>query len=148
MRWNLLRAVMNHSRLNPGMPVTQPPQAQATSATTSPECGCVYGRRTRPHHRRFCAIVDTTRRTGSRQRTTLRTLMITEFQRYLRHRGHSRRADLVDELLLIQPDEESDVGRLRQLIEDEDQRQEQRRRDGLDEDEEASGEYRPDFPLQ
>ncbi|KAJ5511936.1 hypothetical protein N7453_004039 [Penicillium expansum] len=80
--------------------------------------------------------------------TPSRTLMLTEFQRYLRHRGHPRRAAMVDELLRIQPDEEPDAGRLRQLVNDEDQRQEQRRRDGLDDDEEASGEYRPECPLQ
>lgn len=74
--------------------------------------------------------------------------MLVEFQRYLRHRGHPRRAAMVDELLRLQPGEEPDAGRLRQLVDDENERQEQRRLDGPGEDEEASGEYRPDCPLQ
>lgn len=55
---------------------------------------------------------------------------------------------MVDELLRLQPGEEPDAGRLRQLVDDENERQEQRRLDGPGEDEEASGEYRPDCPLQ
>ncbi|OQD63519.1 hypothetical protein PENPOL_c009G05061 [Penicillium polonicum] len=192
MRWNILRAVIDHLKLNPGIPVTtQPPQAQDTSATTSPTAATsmavppVSSVRDIPPPKAQATSATTSPTvavsaaapvTPSVPSSTpaveqdpisdasvpsltpaaeeapvndpLRTFMLTEFQRYLRHRGHPRRAAMVDELLRLQPGEEPDAGRLRQLVDDENERQEQRRRDGLGEDEEASEEYRQDCPLQ
>lgn len=192
MRWNILRAVIDHLKLNPGIPVTtQPPQAQDTSTTTSPTAATStavpavpsVGEVPPPQVKATSAITSPTVAVSTAAPVTpsvpsstpaaeqdpisdasmpsstppaeeapvndpLRTVMLTEFQRYLRHRGHPRRAAMVDELLRLQPGEEPDAGRLRQLVDDENQRQEQRRRDGLSEDEETLGEYRPDCPLQ
>lgn len=174
MRWNLLRAVIDHVKLNPGIPATQPPQAQDTSETTSPTAATSTAVPPVPSAREIpppqaqatSAITSPTVAVSTAAPVTpsvpsstppteeapandpLRALMLTEFQRYLRHRGHPRRAAMVDELLRLQPGEEPDAGRLRQLVDDENQRQEQRRRDGTGEDEETSGEYRPDCPLQ
>ena len=135
MRWGLLRAVVDFVKRNPGV-TTQSPQAQGTLAaasTTAPNPAISSPR----------APTEQDPINGA-----LRTFMLLEFQRYLRQQGHPRRAAMVDELLRIQPNEEPDAGRLRQLVNDENERQEQRRRDGLGEDEEASREYRPDCPLQ
>lgn len=159
MRWNLLRAVIDHVKLNPGIPVTQPPQAEATSATTSPTAAVSTAAPLTPSVPaptppaeqdpiNDASVPSSTPAEEAPVNDPLRAYMLTEFQRYLRHRGHPRRAAMVDELLRIQPGEEPDAGRLRQLVNDESERQEQRRRDGLGEDEEASEEYRPDCPLQ
>lgn len=191
MRWNILRAVIDHVKLNPGIPATQPPQAQDTSETTSPIAATSTAVPPVPSVREIpppqtqatsaitsptvavptvapvtpsepsstsAAEQDSVNDTSMPSSTPpaeeapvndpLRALMLTEFQRYLRHRGHPRRAAMVDELLRLQPGEEPDEGRLRQLVDDENQRQEQRRRDGPGGDEETSGEYRPDCPLQ
>ncbi|KAF4769838.1 hypothetical protein HAV15_011371 [Penicillium sp. str.  len=192
MRWNILRAVIDHLKLNPGIPVTtqppqaqdtstttsitaatstavpsvpsvreiQPPQAQATSAITSPTVAVSTAAPVTPSVPSSAPAAEqdpisdasvpssTPPAEEAPVNDPLRTFMLTEFQRYLRHRGHPRRAAMVDELLRLQPGEEPDAGRLRQLVDDENQRQEQRRRDGPGEDEEDLGEYRPDCPLQ
>lgn len=191
MRWNILRAVIDHVKVNPGIPVTQPPQTQDTPGTTSPTAATSKAVPPVPSVREIpppqaeatsaitspaVAVSTAAPVTSSVPSSTpaaeqdpisdaslppstppteetpvndpLRTFMLVEFQRYLRHRGHPRRAAMVDELLRLQPGEEPDAGRLRQLVDDENERQEQRRLDGPGEDEEASGEYRPDCPLQ
>ncbi|CAG8907822.1 unnamed protein product [Penicillium egyptiacum] len=142
MRWELLRAVIDHVKLNPGMPVT-PPQAEVTSAVTSPPV-------VEPTAAPETASLPSPTPPAEQDAVNgaLRTFLLTEFQRYLRHQGQPRTAAMVDELLHIQPGEEPDAGRLRQLVDDEERRQEQRRQDGLGEDEETSGEYQPDCPLQ
>ncbi|KAI3299374.1 hypothetical protein DTO002I6_1601 [Penicillium roqueforti] len=143
MRWNILRAVVDYVKRNPGVPTTQAPRAQGTLAAISQTAAASTTTPTNP------AIPTPTAHTEQDpNHGAFRTFMLLEFQRYLRQQGHPRRAAMVDELLRIQPNEEPDVGRLRQLVNDENERQEQRRRDGLGEDEEASGEYRPDCPLQ
>ncbi|KAJ5950621.1 uncharacterized protein N7479_009034 [Penicillium vulpinum] len=143
MRWNLLRAVIDHVKLSLGMPVAPPPQASSTMATPATAVSSA------------APLTDSvplpTPPAGAAQdpvNAAIRTYMLTEFQRYLRHHGQPRRAAMVDELLRLQPGEEPDGARLRRLVDDENERQEQRRRDGLGEDEETSREYHPECPLQ
>ncbi|KAJ5826914.1 Major facilitator superfamily domain general substrate transporter [Penicillium robsamsonii] len=141
MRWNLIRAGIDHLKRNPEMPPMPPVQARATppavattASTDTPPTSSVTSS-TPPAER-------------DPLNAAIRTHMLTEFQRYLRHEGQPRQAAMVDELLRLQPGEEPDGGRLRRLVDDEDERQEQRRRDGFNEDEETSEEYQPSCPLQ
>ncbi|KAJ5188412.1 Major facilitator superfamily domain general substrate transporter [Penicillium cf. griseofulvum] len=144
MRWILIRAVINYVKLNPVLPAMPTPiQAQDTFSVTSPTAAISAG---------TPETSSSPSSTPPEQRdplnTALREYMLTEFQRYLRHQGQPRSAAMVNELLHLQPGEEPDGARLRQLVDDENERQEQRRRDGLGEDEEASTEYNPECPLQ
>ncbi|OQE40994.1 hypothetical protein PENCOP_c005G07987 [Penicillium coprophilum] len=139
MRWTLLRAVIDHVKRNPEMPAMPSAQAQArapppTASTATPSTPSTPSS-TLPAER-------------SPLNSALRAYMLTEFQRYLRHQGQPRQAAIVDELLHLQPGEEPDGARIRQLVDAEDERQEQRRRDGLGEDEETLDEYQPECPLQ
>ncbi|KAJ5493965.1 Major facilitator superfamily domain general substrate transporter [Penicillium fimorum] len=141
MRWDLIRAVVDHLKYNPGMPPMPPVQACATppatttaASTDAPPTSSIPSS-TPPAER-------------DPLNAALRAYMLTEFQRYLRHEGQPRQAAMVDELLNLQPGEEPDGARLRQLVDDEDERQEQRRRDGLGEDDETLEEYQPNCPLQ
>ncbi|KAJ5382571.1 hypothetical protein N7517_000482 [Penicillium concentricum] len=141
MRWNLIRAVIDHLKRNPEMPPMPPAQTRATPSTATTAASTAA---------QPTPSIPSSTPPAERDplNAALRAYMLTEFQRYLRHEGQPRQAAMVDELLRLQPGEEPDGARLRQLVDDEDERQEQRRRDGLGEDEETSEEYHPDCPLQ
>jgi hypothetical protein len=142
-RWVLIRAVIDYLKLNPELPAIPPPsQAQDTSSVTSPPAAISAATQPTP------SVPSSTPEQRDPLNAALREYMLTEFQRYLRHQGQPRSAAMVTELLRLQPGEEPDGARLRQLVDDENERQEQRRRDGLGEDDEASTEYNPECPLQ
>ncbi|KAJ5771260.1 uncharacterized protein N7511_003311 [Penicillium nucicola] len=76
----------------------------------------------------------------------LRAFMLNDFRRYLRERGQDVPAAMASELLSLQPGEQPDGERMQQRAIAEQQRQEQRRRDGLPPNDEQ--EDQPQCPLQ
>ncbi|KAJ5228161.1 hypothetical protein N7489_008869 [Penicillium chrysogenum] len=135
MRWILLRAVIDHVKLNPGMPVTSAmTSSTAVESTAAPPAPSMPSP-TPPAER---SLVD----------NALRALFLTEFQRDMRRQGQWQVATMANEMLRLQPGEQPDTRRMRQMVHAEEQRREQRRRDGLPEEEDSSEEDLPDFPWQ
>jgi hypothetical protein len=60
--------------------------------------------------------------------------------------GQWQVAAMANEMLRLQPGEQPDARRMRQMVHAEEQRRGQRRRDGLPEEEDSSEEDLPDFP--
>ncbi|KAJ5793803.1 hypothetical protein N7457_000402 [Penicillium paradoxum] len=157
MRWALLRAVVDHIKLKRGLPVTTPPPQPWPTATTPPAASTAgipsaslplrqpNTSRTIPNP----SPIDPSFPPSGEQApldASLRTYMLSEFQRYLRTRGETVPAAMAEELLHIQPNERPDPARIQQWVAAEEERRDQRRRDG--QGDEASGEYQPQCPFQ
>ncbi|KAJ5985830.1 hypothetical protein N7522_013026 [Penicillium canescens] len=155
MRWELLREVVNYGRRNMGLPVPPRPPVpvRAPESTPAPSPATPPQQPEMPGADQDNCSASMNAANPPEERgpvnAALRTYMLSEFRRYLRANGQNVQAAMATELLGLQPGEQPDGERIRRLVDEEERRQEQRRRDGLPQsDEDGREEYQPECPLQ